>query len=75
MELNKSLVVNGKKNKMAEFTLIFPALKKKVKRIDIVEGYSEEAALQPTNGAPWGWQGIRVADYGKKRRGDYLLIV
>lgn len=67
MELNKSLVVNGKKNKMAEFTLIFPALKKKVKRIDIVEGYSEEAALQPTNGAPWGWKGIKVADYGRKR--------
>ena len=71
MELNKSLVVSGHKNQMAEFTLVFPALKKKVKRINIVEGYSEEAALSPTNGAPWGWPGVRVAEYGK-RRGEII---
>ena len=67
MDLNKALVVNGKKNKMAEFTMIFPALKKKVKRIHIVDKYSEEAALAPTNGSSSSWNGVKVADYERKR--------
>lgn len=67
MELNKTLVVNGQKNKMAEFTLIFPALKKKVKRVNLLEAYSEEAALAPTNSAPWSWIGVKVADYNRKK--------
>lgn len=66
MELNKSLVVSGKAHQMVEFTLVFPALKKKVKRVNLIEGFSEESALSPTNGTSnWGWPGVKVADYDK----------
>lgn len=67
MELNKTLIVNGQKKRMVEFTLVFPALKKKVKRVDLLEAYSEEAALAPANGTSWSWKGVKVADYDRKR--------
>lgn len=65
IELNKTLVVAGKKGKMVEFTMIFPPLKKRAKRVNMYTKYLEESALSPSNGAgEWNWRNIRVADYG-----------
>lgn len=72
IELNKTLVVVGKKDRMVEFTMVFPALKKNVKRVNIYDKYPEESALSPTNGGgAWEWRNVRVADY-EKRKGQII---
>lgn len=64
IELNKTLVVKGQKGKMVEFTMIFPPLKKKVKRVNIYLKYPEESGLAPSNGkGDWNWRGVKISDY------------
>ncbi|MDE6452127.1 MAG: M56 family metallopeptidase [Odoribacter sp.] len=64
IELNKTLVVKGQKGKMVEFTMIFPPLKKKVKRVNIYLKYPEEGVLAPSNGkGDWNWRGVKLSDY------------
>lgn len=64
IELNKTLVVVGKKGKMVEFTMVFPPLKKRVKRVNMYTKYREESALTPSNGnGEWNWRNVRLSDY------------
>lgn len=64
IKLNKTLIVVGQKGKMVEFTMIFPRLKKKTKRINMYTKFPEDSALAPTNsGSEWEWLGISIADY------------
>lgn len=72
IEMNKTSVVVGKKGKVVEFTMIFPPLKKKVKRVNLYTKYPEEGGLAPTNAAgDWVWRNIRLADYALVRGNVY----
>lgn len=51
--LNKTMIVSDQKMKMIEVTMVFPLLKKKVKKIDIIQTTSEDADLMSNNSAPW----------------------
>lgn len=68
IELNKTSIVVGKKGKVVEFTMIFPPLNKKVKRVNLYTKFPEEGALAPVGAGPdWAWFGIRPADYAVVR--------
>ena len=68
IELNKTVVVRGHKGKMVEFTMIFPKLKKKVKKVNIFLKYPEDTGLAPTNGAgSWDWRAVRLSRYEPSR--------
>ncbi len=68
IELNKTVVIKGKKGKMVEFALIFPKLKKRVKKVNIFLKSPEEAGLTPTNAAGiWNWREVEVSRYKPSR--------
>lgn len=67
VEMNKTLIVVGKKNKMVEFTMVFPPLKKRVGKVRMYTKYLEESALAPSNGGgAWDWKNINITNYRKK---------
>ena len=62
IELNKTYWVVGMKNRMVEFTLVFPPLDKKVKIISIRDCFPEEKALTPPNGGSWHLNNLDISD-------------
>lgn len=63
IELNKTYVVRGHKNRMVEFTMIFPPLKKGVKVVSLYPKYPEMGASMPSNGGSSYFRNVRLADY------------
>lgn len=62
IELNKVYWVNGMEDRMAEFTLIFPPLNKKVKEISIRDCFPEEKAMTPPNSSSWSMDNINIRE-------------
>lgn len=63
MPLNKKLWFSGNKGQMMEFTMIFPPLKSKVKRVDLCDMFPGESGPAPAGGQSWEWRRIPVAAY------------
>lgn len=63
IELNKTYVVRGHKNRMVEFTMVFPPLKKGVKVVSLFPKYPEMGAPMPSNGGSSYFRNVRIADY------------
>lgn len=62
IELNRIYWVVGMKDHMAEFTLTFPPLNKKVKEISIRDCFPEEKAMTPPNGSGWNMDNIDIRE-------------
>lgn len=63
MELNKTYAVQGKKDRMVEFTMIFPPLKPGVKIVDIYQKFPGMQSPSPSNGSPTCFKNVRIEDY------------
>lgn len=64
IELGKTLAVEGHKNRMVEFTMVFPPLKREVKYIDMHQKFPEMQIKSPSNsGEAWDWRNLKLADY------------
>lgn len=63
MNLNTALWIDGKKQRMVRFTMVFPPLKPRAKFIDLYTKYPEEAVPAPDAGERWEWRNVKVADY------------
>lgn len=63
--LNKTMIVSDQKMTMIEVTLVFPLLKRSVKKIDILQEISEDADLMSNNGGGDGSisRNIKIKDY------------
>lgn len=60
--MNKVYWITGIKGCLAEFTLIFPPLNKKVKEISIRDCFPEEKTMTPPNGSSWNLDNIPIQE-------------
>lgn len=67
IELNKVYWITGIKDRMAEFTLVFPPLNKKVKEISLRDCFPEENAMTPPNGSGWNLDNISIQELAPTR--------
>lgn len=63
IELNQTYWVVGQEKQMLEFTLVFPPLDRKVKKISIRDCFPEERGLTPPNGSSWRLENLKVDDF------------
>lgn len=78
MRLNQTYWIEGQKGRLVEFTMVFPPLSKKVKKISIRDCFPEENGITPPNGAGWNLNNLwvnefaptvaRLAEYDKEGR-------
>lgn len=63
LPLSKIMIVKGKSNKMVEVTLVFPALKKSVESVDLVENISDDVELPSNDGGPLIISDVKISNY------------
>ena len=78
IQLNQTYWIEGHKGRLVEFTMVFPPLGKKVKKISIRDCFPEENGITPSNGAEWNLNNLwvnefaptvaRLAEYDKEGR-------
>ena len=61
--LDQTLILSNCANKMIEFTLIFPPLKRTVKVVDIIEIVSNDANQLSGHSDGWAFKDINLKDY------------
>ncbi len=68
IEFDKNVVIRGHKGEMVEFSLIFPKLKKKVKKVNIFLKCPEGTELaQANSNGIWIWREVEVSRYEPSR--------
>ena len=61
--LDQTLILSNCANKMIEFTLIFPPLKRSVKVVDIIEVVSDDANQLTGHSEGWAFKDVNLKDY------------
>ena len=63
MQLNQTYWIEGQRDRLVEFTMVFPPLGKRVKKISIRDCFPEENGITPPNGAGWNLNNLWVNEF------------